>query len=222
MSEGVGFLDIFLFAMVAVFLVLRLRSVLGRRTGAEKRPEDAFSARPAKAAVRNNVTRLHDTGSEDAGLADETPLVAGLTQIRLADPSFDVDEFLTGTQAAFEIILSAFADGDKKGLRPLVAQEVFDNFVAAIDARAAAGETLETVLVRIKLAELLEARMEGHMANVTVKLVSEQVNISRDSEGNIVSGDANRVSDITDIWTFARDTRSRDPNWQLIETRSPN
>ena len=125
-------------------------------------------------------------------------------------------------QPTFSWIVEAFAKGDSKGLRPLLNDDVYGNFSAAIEARAKAGETLETALVGIKSAEILEARMQGRAAFVTVKFVSEQVNVTRNSQGEVIDGDPARVVTITDIWTFARDTRSRDPNWSLVATRSSN
>ena len=123
---------------------------------------------------------------------------------------------------AFSWVVEAFAKGDTKTLRPLLNDEVYGNFVAAIENRNKAGETLETVLVGIKSADILEARREGKLAFVTVKFISEQVNITRNRAGEVIEGDPVRVVPITDIWTFARDTRSRDPNWVLVATRSSN
>jgi len=232
MGEGFQFLDILFFAMVAAFLVLRLRSVLGRRTGHERRPEDAVSERRGNGAAKDNVVSLPDQqrgadraddGATDAEAeAAETPLSAGLTQIRIADPDFDPERFLTGVGAAFEMIVTAFAAGDRAALKPLLAPEVMENFDDAIAAREKAGERLETTLVGVKSAEIVEARMDGRAAVVTAKIVSEQVNVTLDADGNIVSGDANYVATVTDLWTFSRDTRARDPNWQLVETASPN
>jgi len=232
MGEGFQFLDILFFAMVAAFLVLRLRSVLGRRTGHERRPEDAMSDRRAGGAAKDKVVALPDQkrGKERAG-ADEadaaaatpdSPLAAGLTQIRIADPGFDPERFLTGASAAFEMIVAAFAAGDRNALRPLLAPEVMDNFDEAIAGRETSGERLETTLVGIKSAEIVEARMAGRNAVVTVKIVSEQVNVTHGADGAVVGGDANYVATITDLWTFSRDTKSRDPNWLLVETASPN
>ena len=228
MKDG-SFLDIILFAMVAAFLVLRLRHVLGRRTGHQQRPRDA-SARPQQETENEgNVIELSDrTGAADSAekLAAEAesddPLVAGVAQIRLADPSFDAEEFIGGARAAFEMIVHAFATADSGTLRSLLSDEVAENFQNAIKARLEAGETLETTVISIKSASMIEAEMRGRHAMVTVKFVSEQVNVTRDTEGRVIDGDPNQVTDITDIWTFSRNSRARDPNWKLIETRSLN
>ncbi len=229
MGEGFQFLDIILFAMIAAFLVLRLRSVLGRRSGHERRPSDLVSRRQQDAPGNDNVVELPDRTEEAAADEDvgpeaesEDPLADGLTQIRIADSAFDPQEFLAGARTAFEMVVQNFAEGNTKALRAMLNDEVFENFAAAIKQREEAGETLETTLIGIKNAETLEARMEGRTAFITVKFVTEQVNLTRDKSGEVVDGDPNRVTDVTDIWTFARNTRARDPNWTLVETRSQN
>lgn len=231
MGEGVQFLDIVIFAAIAVFLGLRLRSVLGRRTGNE-RQRDPFKpvprdAEPREDAARDKVIPLPDRArpapAEAGASADFAPAggVPGLAQIKAADPSFDPHAFLGGARAAFEMIVGAFAAGDTATLKPLLSPEVFDNFNRAIKARAEAKETLSTTLVGIASAEIIEAELQGRVAYVTVKFVSEQINVTKDAEGRIVDGDPATVAMITDIWTFSRNTRSRDPNWTLVATRSP-
>jgi predicted lipid-binding transport protein (Tim44 family) len=233
MGSGFQFLDIILFAMIAAFLVLRLRSVLGRRTGHQRRPPENPLARrsqqqDADAGGNDNVIELPDRrqDGEDAafeGAADPSdPVAAGLTQIRIADSGFDPAQFIAGARAAFEMVVQAFATGDQKTLRNLLNDEVFGNFSEAIKQREEAGETLETTVISIKAADIVEARIEGRMAFVTVKFVSEQVNVTRGKDGEVADGDPNRVTDVTDLWAFARNTRARDPNWMLVETRSPN
>ena len=229
MNEGFQFLDIILFAMVAAFLVLRLRSVLGRRTGHEERPKDMSARRERDSENEGNVIELADrTEDVDDGedLASDAesddPLIAGVAQIRLADPNFDLEEFKGGARSAFEMVVHAFATGDSGTLRTLLSEDVAENFQNAIKARLEAGETLETTVISMKSADVIEAEMRGRHAEVTLKFVSEQVNVTRDTEGRVIEGDPNQVTDITDIWTFSRNTRARDPNWKLIETRSPN
>ena len=226
MGDGgsIQFLDIVFFAMVAVFLVLRLRSVLGRRTGTEKqRPDPLRRDRPAPEQGSDRVVELprrpaHGEPSTATGGAAQ----AGLTQIQLADRSFEPDGFLKGARGAFEIIVAAFAAGDKDRLRTLLSEEVYRNFADAIDARREKGEALQTTLVGIKGLAIEDAELRGSNAQVSVKIVSEQVNVTRDKEGNVVDGDPSHTAEVTDIWTFARDMRTSDPNWTLVETRSPN
>ncbi len=227
--EGFQSIDIILFAMIAAFLVLRLRGVLGRRDGNENTTHrDPFRPRRDN---DDNVIQMPDRAKADGETellqqaagpqADDDPLGAGLIQIRVADPAFDPDEFAAGARAAFEMILTAFAKGDAGALRPLLDDAVFGNFLDAINAREAAGETVEDTLVGVKSADIMEAYMEGRVAHVTVKFVTEQVNVTRDEAGEVIDGHPSQVVTATDFWTFARDTKSRDPNWQLVATHSP-
>ena len=121
---------------------------------------------------------------------------------------------------AFDLILGAYAAGETRTLRPLLSDEVFGNFSQAIRSREQAGETMDDTLIGIKKAEIAEAYMEGHTALVTVKFVSEQINVFRDENGDVIDGDPSAIAEVTDFWTFARDTRSPDPNWTLVATRS--
>jgi predicted lipid-binding transport protein (Tim44 family) len=221
-------------AMVAVFLVARLYKVLGRRTGHERRPDPFAGAanddqrRDAVLPMPNRTrpARADDVVTPATGAPAPSgavgPLQAGIGRIRSADPQFDPTIFIAGARTAFEWIVGAFASGDSASLRPLLNDEVFDNFNSAIKSRQQAKETLQTTLVGITSAEIIEADLQGRNAVVTVKIVSDQINVTRDAEGKVVEGDPAAVAAVTDIWTFARNTRSRDLNWTLIATRSPN
>ena len=233
MENGLQLFDIILFAAIAAFLVLQLRRALGRRTGHEQpRDYDGFQRRSREEDGGDKVIPLPDRNHEPRDesrdspaaepAADADPLSAGLTQIKLADRSFQDDTFLQGARAAFEMIVNSFAAGDTKALRPLLANDVFDDFTGAMTEREAANQTLETTLVGITNAEIIEAELQGRTAFVSIKFVSDQINVLKDEEGRIVEGDPNEVTQITDIWTFARNTRSRDPNWTLVATRSPD
>lgn len=219
-------IDILILAMIAAFLVFRLRSVLGRRTGEEPRPPtDPFSRRSQDGEAEGKVIELPDraSGGEAAAAPDVTPqdpLKAALVQIKIADQAFDEAQFVAGARSAFEMVVHAYATGDTGLLRSLLSEEVFDRFAASIQARAEAGETLETTVIGVKSADIVEARLDGRTAYVTVSFVSEQVNVTRDADGRVIDGDPNQVSQGTDIWTFSRNTRSRDPNWILVATRS--
>lgn len=221
MGEFQQYFDIILFAMVAGFLVLRLRSVLGRRTGNERR-RDLF-VRRAKPAP-DKVPALGEQGKNGltpaAGIAPADAVAEGVNQIRRVDPSFDPSQFLEGGRIAFDMIVTAFANGDKAALRPLLSDDVFQQFSAAIDERSAAKETLETRILRLDSADIVEAELLGRSAQVTMKLVSHQINVTRAMDGSIVDGDPEHPIEKTDYWTFARDTRSSDPNWVLIATSS--
>ena len=224
MGEFQQYFDIILFAMVAVFLVLRLRSVLGRRTGNERR-RDLYVRRPRPAATApDKVPALPEPGRAAADPAMPSApidsIADGLSRIQRSDPGFDPPQFLDGARGAFEIIVTAFAAGDKAALEPLLSADVFRQFATAIDERVAAKETLETRVIRLDQADLTEAELVRRTAQVTVKLVSQQINVTRAMDGSIVDGDPEHPTEKTDNWTFARDTRSADPNWVLIATSS--
>jgi predicted lipid-binding transport protein (Tim44 family) len=229
MEGSFPFLEIVLFAMVAGFLILRLRGVLGRRTGNERRRPDPISARTAaeESRERDTVVPLPErprptAQGESAPSVANAGALSGIGQIRSVDRGFDSSGFVTGARRAFEMIVESFASGDSNGLRPLLSDEVFAQFDGAIRARSEAGHSLTTTLVGIREAEIVDAGLEGRTAQVTVKFVSEQINVTRDREGRVVDGDPSAVATVTDIWTFARNTASRDPNWVLVATRSPS
>jgi len=218
MNNGLQFLDILIFAMVAGFLLLRLHRALGRRTGNEQPPPFIQD----NEETQDRVVNMPLPGAEAAGRGGEAikDKVPGLTEMKAADPNFDDGTFLDGAGEAFEIILAAFAKGDKRELRGLLDDTTYQSFVDEIERREGAGERLETTLVSVKDAVITEAQMADLSARVTVKFASEQVNVTYNEADEVVAGDASRVANINDVWTFARDVRSRDPNWQLVGTRA--
>lgn len=225
-----AFLDIILLAMVAAFLVFRLRSVLGKRTGNERPPTDPYAGRDGAAPGGPEAPEGHDDGtvvslpdrSPQSDIPEGSPATDGLKAIQAADSAFSVTEFVEGVRMAFEMIVTSFANGDRETLRPLLSDEVYENFAGAIVERETRSETMEMTLVGIREAEVLEATMDGRVAFVTTKIVSEQIEVVRDAAGEPVSGDPSKVATVTDIWTFARNTRSRNPNWTLVATEAPN
>ncbi len=228
MGGDFQFLDIILLALVAAFLILRLRSVLGRRDGHEPRHADPFKSHGGESREpEDKVIRLPDRGTEPRGEEAEMEEVgepgsveAGLARIQRADQNFDADEFLSGARIAFEMILTAFAAGDTNALKPLLSPEVLNNFEQSIRDRERAGETLDLNLVGIRSAEFVEAGLEGRTAQITVKFTSEQISVIRDENGDVIEGEPDTVTEVVDFWSFARDTNARDPNWALIATRS--
>ena len=226
--EGFQFIDIIILAMVAGFIVLRLRSVLGRRTGHDPRP----ASETAKPDVFGRAQERADSvvtlpgmgrGRESADIEPAyqgTPFEPGLVQIKFADPSFYVARFLEGAAKAFEIIVTAFARHDTDTLKPLLSPDVFSRFAAAIQVREERGETMETELVVLKPPKLESAEMHDGHAIVGVRFQSEQVNIVKDRDGKVIEGDRDHVESVTDIWTFTRDSDSSDPNWILTSTSS--
>jgi predicted lipid-binding transport protein (Tim44 family) len=217
MDGGSAFIEILVFGMVAAFLILRLRSVLGRRMGHERdqRPEgqtaDASKSRRQddKVVPLPGITRGND------------PIARGIAEIQRADRNFDPDGFCVGARTAFELIVSAYASGDRDTLRGLTGNDVFELLNSAMTEREQRDETLESTLVRIRSSDIVGAEMRGSQALVTVKIVSEQINVTRDSEGHAISGHHSSIDTVTDIWTFMRDTKSPDPNWTLVEIQEP-
>ena len=204
-----------IFAAIAVFVILKLRSVLGTRTGFEKKNEPYAPVDRGDKVIPLPDRRPAEVPPMGEAKAQMDP---GSAAIRRVDPSFDPDGFLEGAKMAFEMIVTAFAKGDEKALEPLLAPNVFESFAADIRRRREAGETRETTVAGIRQARIDQARLEGREARVTVMIVSEQINVTRDREGNVIDGDPKAAETVSDLWTFARDTRSRDPNWQLVET----
>ena len=232
MNNGIQFFDIILFVMIAVFLILRLRGVLGRRDGHQGDFSDIFKQASKKEKQEDseenndeNVIALENVTADindqpEVEPVPQTPLQTQLNSIVSADKDFDAEEFISGAHIAFEYILGAYAGGDSKALKPLLSIDVFDNFDLSIREREEAGQTMEETLIGISKAELVEVEMEGTVAQLTVKFVSDQVHALSDRDGNVVDGDPDKIVSVTDFWTFSRDTRSNDPNWLLAATRS--
>ena len=214
------YLDIVLFAVIAGFLILRLRSVLGRRTGNERRRDPFVPSKPD--SVPENVVSLPRGRPFGPARANASASITGpAARIKAADPGFDEAAFLAGARGAFEIIVNAFAKADTAALQPLLSDAVYASFTEAIRERLAQHETLETNLQAIKSIELADGEIENETALATVKFVSDQTNVTRAVDGSVVDGNPERVVEKTDIWTFSRGLRSRDPNWTLVATHSP-
>ncbi len=227
-----------IFLALAVFIFLRLRSVLGQRTGRERPPYDPYAARepvrPAPEKIVALPNRSPDAAQKQAepaapaaaaerwaGIAAAgSPVAAGLDAVVASDPSFDAKHFLTGARAAYEMIVNAYAEGDRRTLKNLLSREVYDNFEAAINEREKRGETVESRFVAIDNAEITGAELRSKTMQLTVRFVSQLVSVTRDKTGNVIDGNPDKVTDITDVWTFARDTASRDPNWKLVATEA--
>ena len=227
-----------IFLALAVFIFLRLRSVLGQRTGSERPPYDRPAARNVGQGTQDNVVPMPGGAIDQAPLAPTadvspadrwkgiaeagTPLAQGLDAIVAQDPSFDPRHFLSGAKGAYEMIVLAFANGDRRALKDLLSTEVYESFETVIRDREKHDQKTETRFVSIDKAELVGAEARDKAAQLTVRFVSQMISVTRDKAGTIVDGNADKVADITDVWTFARDTTSRDPNWKLVGTGSAN
>ncbi|MFK8254058.1 Tim44/TimA family putative adaptor protein [Ancylobacter terrae] len=230
-----------IFLALAVFIFMRLRSVLGQRTGRERPPYDPYS-RPDTAKARNGAegkvvsfpgaaepnapaepapTEVEPGAPRWAGVAEIGSAVAnGLDAIAAQERGFDIQHFLAGARSAYEMIVTAFANGDRRALKDLLAKDVYDGFSAAISEREAHGETMETRFVAISKADVIDAQVKGKTGQITIRFVSQLVSVTRNAAGEVTDGDPETVADVTDVWTFARDLGARDPNWKLVATEA--
>ncbi len=222
------------FVVVAIAIFVQLRNVLGRRTGNERPPVDPYTAgrtRPDDAAKSDNVVALPGRKKAAADPVDiyqaidafakpGTDLNKGLRGIKDADTTFEPKTFVEGAKMAYEMIVMAYADGDRKTLKNLLSREVYDGFVSAIAEREQRNEKVQSSFVGIDKASIVSAEMKGTEAHVTLRIVSELISATRDKTGEVIDGDPETVAEVKDVWTFARDTRSRDPNWKLVATEA--
>lgn len=249
MDNGQNNLLTLIFLVAAVLVFLKLRSVLGRRTGDEPARYERFRAERAAAEAKAQgqsdaksdtkiVTvqrRERDTAVDHAQTQQSSAerahrmtqfaggnsaLARGLIDIAAADAQFEPADFLRGAKAAYEAIVTGFAEGNRTRLHDLLSEDVYQGFAAALDERAARQEIVEQSFVGIKTAEIGEAGMKDFVATVTLTFVSELSNATRNAAHEVVAGDPKRVKEVTDIWTFARDVRTASPNWHLVATRA--
>ncbi|WP_269933177.1 Tim44/TimA family putative adaptor protein [Aminobacter sp. HY435] len=221
------------FLIAAVVIFFQLRNVLGRRTGNERPPFDPYTAARSKPQDANGKTdnvvslpgkRTAGPNNDEAYVAIDafakpgTDLNKGLRAIKDQDASFEPKGFVEGAKMAYEMIVMAYADGDRKTLKNLLSREVFDGFVAAINDRESRSEKIQSSFVGINKADIVSAEMKGSEAHVTLRIISELISATRDKAGDVIDGDPETVAEVKDVWTFARDTRSRDPNWKLVAT----
>lgn len=237
MSEVFDPLNLLLLA-IAVVIFIRLRGSLGRRTGHERRRYDSFGALDRKeghegaAAGKNGVILLpdRDKRAEDSdepavpvwkSYAEEnSPLAKALQAIARADGNFQPASFLEGAKLAYETIVIAFQQGDLEALRPLLSQEVYDQFAKSVAERKKAGQTVEARFVGVKEAVITSGDLENRKAVLTVRLVGELITVTKDREGQIVEGDPKEIREMTDVWSFMRDVTTDNPNWTLVATGS--
>ncbi|KAB1075637.1 Tim44/TimA family putative adaptor protein [Methylobacterium planeticum] len=232
-----------IFLALAVFVIWRLRSVLGQKTGAERSPfkpvDRSRTEPPSGRTESDNVVRL--PGAERApapdraqaaaaneardwrGIAEQgSPVARGLESIVQVEPAFDPRAFIEGAKGAYETIVIGFAKGDRKTLRALLSREVGEGFERAITEREKARQTIETTFVSIDKAEIVAVDVRNRVAQITVRFLSNLITATRNAEGAVVDGSAETVVEVPDVWTFARTLGSRDPNWQLVATEAGN
>ena len=225
--HNLQFLEVVVFALLAGVFGFKLYSVLGRRTGNERSHEDQLRmpdgarSNPKAPAVKDNVVTLPERAAPvGAGHAPTAPASRGMLDVKLHDRNFDQERFLSGARAAYEIIVTAFARGERDTLRPLLSHDVYEAFDREIKSREAKKERVEFTFLSLKSARLTGAEMKGQTAEVTATFESEIMLAGYDPAGQLIEGDAKTPHQVAEVWTFARDTRSNDPNWTLVATAS--
>jgi predicted lipid-binding transport protein (Tim44 family) len=214
-------IDLVLFGMIAAFLVLRLRSILGKRTGFE-RPAPPMQQAPLRAAPAPVIdAKAEAVAPAPAQTVPEptSPTGQALARMRQIDPTFDPARFLAGAEQAFRMIVSAFAAGNRETLRPLLGDETYSAFEQAIGAREKSGEKQISEMKAMHQMSIESAELKGRVGSVTARIVSDQVSYTQDKDGRPLTG-TDGVTEITDIWTFERDLSQQDPTWRLVAARS--
>ncbi len=241
--------SIIVFAVLAIFVVWKLRSVLGTRTGTERPPFDPFEARrrlregksgrdaappePGRGSGQVIPLQRGDGRAADPARPDAEPAAAwrdlvepgshaldGLGRIAGADRNFEPNGFMQGARGAYEMIVTGFAAGDRAALKPLLAKDVYEGFNAAISAREERGETNETTFVSTERSLVRDAQLRGRTAQVTIRFQSKMITVTRRRDGTVADGAPDQVADVFDLWTFAREVDARDPNWRLVATEA--
>lgn len=241
-SNGLDFVSV-IFLAVAVVIFLYLRSILGTRTGNERRPYDPYSKENAEKGPQSvqhnetdNVVTMPDRREQKDTMPERpkvdikaqinkyapenTPLNEGLNLIFASDQSFEPDQFMKGAERAYEMIIMAYSEADKRTLKRLLAKDVLNGFMESIEEREKLNQTMTTQFVGFDKVTMLEAEVEDKQAEVTVKFKTSLIRTVLNAEGEIIEGDEKEIEKVTDIWTFSRPVNGRDPNWKLIATKS--
>jgi predicted lipid-binding transport protein (Tim44 family) len=217
------FVEIIVLAMIAAIILYRLYTVLGRRTGEERPPQERYGltgAPGAPAPTADNVVALPERARVTAGAGDvpADPVARGLLDIKLADRKFETEHFLSGARVAYETIVTAFAAGNRAALKPLLSGEVYGAFDSVIHGHEERQEKVNFTFVGFADVKIVHAELKDRMAEITVSFAAKYISATNKEDGTVVEGDSKNVREVTDIWTFARDTGARDPNWTLIAT----
>lgn len=230
--------DIIVYALIAAGLIFWLRNILGTRNGEERDrpnpyaraaekaveakndPDDTFSASEESETPQDRIADLAENPTATLSVENKTAEL-GLIDIANADRNFEISTFLNAAQDAFVYVVEAFAEGDRETLKGLLAPVVYDAFESAIQEREEAEESMEMEIQAVRKSQVVEARLENkRKAFVTVYFVADEITVTKDKDGEIISGHDEKVTEMIDIWTFTRDIKSRDPRWLVCETRS--
>ena len=215
MGAKVPFIDIIIFAVIAVLLVLRLRSVLGQRSGYEQPQDERLTNHFDENENKNEVIPLHPKTTDNTSVT-----LHGLDALRQIDRKFNEKEFISGAKSAFEMILTAYAEGDLAQLKRLLGYDLLKSFTSSIEGRIAAKESLSIKLDELREVSILNISVTDQMASITVHFHSVQTRVAKDENGEPIDSEDIGAREFTDIWTFERDLTLADPNWKLTETES--
>ena len=229
-------LDILLFALIAVFLAIRLRNTLGRRDENDSGKKNSVNFKRTKNEENKNIIMMPEQEEKklEGNLSHEITnkpdvennhviemdLQKKLYRIQKLDPSFNTEDFIVGSRVAFEMVITAFVSGDMETLKNLLNNEVYSNFHKSINDREQAGFIITDTLVGVVSSDILEVYFEDKIVNLTVKFVTNQIKVTHNKDGELIDGDPKTVIEVIDLWTFSRDTQLKNPNWMLIATRS--
>lgn len=227
MNDQSYFLDIILFAAITIFLVYRLKNVLGKKHGEERERENPYVKKEA-ASVKDTPSLVKSEATKQKFIrpqivhADDVPLTLsqGITRIQEADPSFDEKKFVKGARRAFEMIVDAFASHDHDLLKKLLSTSVYEQFAKLMDDRSLKGQRYQAEIVRLDDIAILKANLEGKKAVITMTITSHQKIALFDKAGELIEGNPDKAQEVVDRWTFSRDTTASNPNWTLIKTAS--
>ena len=213
-------IQLLVLAGIALFLVIRLKGVLGTRTGFEKPPVAQAGGR--RDAVRRDFEVIE--GGPDRDITDHvddgSPTAKALAAMKLAEPGFNVTEFVSGARQAYEMILMAFEKGDLAPVQPFLSEDVYEAFLGVVSDREDKGLRVDASFIGVRETTLTEAEFDraAEEAQITIRFVGELTSVVRDKDGAIVEGDPNEIKKQRDVWTFARKMGTGDPNWKLVAT----
>ena len=219
MNEGFAFFDIIIFAMLAGYLVFQLRRALGRRSDNQEQKSKPSPEQRAKQVETDNLVAIKPNKNKKEN-QEET--LGGLTELREKDPSFSDTDFIKGSKEAFSWIVEAFSKGEISKLEPLLSGPLFNGFKQAIEQREADQLSLETNVVSIKSAQIHNVTVKNDQVSITVEYVTDQIKSTRNAKDEIVDGDPDTIETVTDLWTFNRNIKSKNPNWTLVKTETPS
>ena len=222
------YIDIFILAMIAVFIINRLRNVLGKKTGNESDIVEKFTQKkmPYKESEPDNVTNLKDDRRHKANtqsLHKDKKVNNLINEIIQIDENFDINEFYDGAKKAFEFILKEYSNNNLSALERLVSKKIFKDFKEQVDERTKSSQSMEITVISVKNPEIKDIKLEKkNIAKIKLSFNSEQVQTLKNKENKIIEGDSNQILSIKEFWTFSKNLKSRDPNWVLEEIEESN